>query len=174
MKTSLTWWTEVKASPSLLKDWLVKQYRGEVTAADRIRVLANQFSVSGQDRKTLEVIASQEETHASWVLGLLNARGINPSVENAEDRYWASTLPGIDSFETGTAVAAHAEKMRLERIQVISEDQDAPEDIQSVFKKILVDELFHERAFRSMSTPAAMEKTHGNHELGRKALGLVA
>lgn len=173
MKTSLTWWNEVKASASLLEDWLVKQYRGEVTAADRIRKLADNYATKGQHRKTLEVIASQEETHASWILGLLKTRGIDPSVENAEGRYWASTLPGIEDFETGTAVAAHAENMRLERIQVISEDQEAPEDIRSVFKKILVDEKFHERAFRSMSTPKALAKTQGNHELGRTALGLV-
>jgi rubrerythrin len=174
MKTSLTWWNEVKASPSLLKDWLVKQYRGEVTAADRIRTLADNYATTGLQRKTLEVIASQEETHASWVLGLLNARGIMPCSENAEDRYWAATLPGIEDFETGSAVAAHAEKMRLERIQVICEDQEAPEDIRSVFSRILKDELFHERAFRQMSTPAALAKTQDNHELGRTALGLVA
>ena len=174
MKTSQTWWNEVKASPSLLKEWLVKQYRGELTAASRIRKLALQFNVNVHDLKTLSVIAQQEETHASWVLGLLTSRGITPSTENAENRYWASTLPGIDSFETGTAVTTHAEAMRLERIQVISEDQTAPRDIREVFTKILVDEQFHERAFRSMTTSDALSKTYGNHELGRAALGLVA
>lgn len=174
MKTSLSWWNEVKASPSLLKDWLVKQYRGEVTAALRIRNLATVYATDQRQRDILEVIAGQEEMHAKWVLGLLNARGVTPMVDRAEDRYWAATLPGIDDFETGAAVGAHAEAMRLERIKVISEDQTADADIRETFTKILKDEVFHERAFRNLSTPEALAKTEGKHELGRKALGLVA
>ena len=174
MKTSQQWWDEVKQSPSLLNEWLVKQYRGEVTAANRIRDLADKFKIKGRTRDLLEVIATQEETHASWVLALLKARGIQPSVENAENRYWAEVLPGIDDFATGTAVAAHAEKMRLDRIQVISNDTEAPADIRNAFERILKDELFHEKAFRSMSTSLALEATKDNHERGMQVLGLVA
>jgi len=174
MKTSLSWWSEVKASPSLLQGWLVKQYRGEVTAASRIRTLAANYHISKQQAATLQLIASQEEQHAEWVLELLKARGINPTLENAEDRYWAKTLPGIEDFETGAAVGAHAEAMRLDRIRVIANDDTAPEDIRSTFKRILIDERFHERAFRKMSTPEALEKTRGNHDLGKTALGLEA
>jgi rubrerythrin len=174
MKTSLSWWNEVRQSPELLADWLVKQYRGEVTAATRIRELADKFEISTRFKSILEAIAQQEETHATWIKELLVARGLTPSINNAENRYWQETLPGITDFETGSAIAAHAEKMRLDRIKVISEDSQAPHDIVSAFTKILKDELWHERMFREMSSEQAMESTAGDHERGMRVLGLVA
>lgn len=175
MRTSKQWWNEVKNDPDKFNEWLVKQYRGEVTAASRIRQLSTTF---GKDRpnaqKLLEIIAKQEEQHAQWVLALLRQRGIEPSVENAENRYWTETLPGITDLDTGTAVAAHAEKMRLERITAIAEDPDAPSDVRKVFHRILRDEIFHEETFRMLSTPEAMEKTRHNHEQGAHVLGLSA
>lgn len=174
MKTSQTWWNEVKQSPTLLADWLVKQYRGEVTAASRIRAFSNKFGPTDKLKHVLEVIAGQEETHASWIKELLITRGLVPSIDNAENRYWAETLPGINSFETGAAIAAHAEKMRLERIEVISNDEQAPSDIRDTFLKILKDELFHEKTFREMSTSEAMLVTTKGHQLGMQTLGLVA
>lgn len=171
---SKQWWDSVKNDSVKFNDWLVKQYRGEVTAATRIRVLKDNYPSSEKNKRVLEVIASQEEQHAGWVLELLVARGINPSLENAEKRYWAKTLQGIKDFATGTAVGAHAEGMRLERIKVICEDEEAPADVRVVFQKILKDELFHERAFTQMSTPEALESTRGNHLLGKESLGLEA
>ena len=175
MKTSLTWWKEVRQSPELLADWLVKQYRGEVTAASRIRLLGMRFNVDTKIKSILEAIAQQEEIHAAWILELLAARGLAhfATTDDAENRYWAETLPGITDFETGSAVAAHAEKMRLDRITAISEDVLAPFDIVSTFQKILRDELWHERMFRQMSTDAALTATAGDHERGMQVLGLV-
>ena len=40
--------------------------------------------------------------------------------------------------------------MRLERIRVICDDEDAEEDIRSVFQRILKDEEWHEAAFRKI------------------------
>lgn len=173
MKTSKQWWDEVKASPEAINEWLQKQYTGEVTAADRIVRLGEQFDANPKAQKILATIAAQEAQHAEWIRALLVVRGINPEVGNAEKRYWAKTLPGIVDFETGAAVAAHAEKMRLERIQVICDDEDAPWDIRYTFKKILKDELWHEKAFRALSTDDALEKTLHGHEEGRESLGLV-
>lgn len=175
MKTSQQWWDEVKASPELFNDWLVKQYRGEVTASKRIIRLADNYE--SQFHHVLAKIAEQEMQHAEWIEELLNARNIEvdpQEVLKAENRYWAHTLPGIDSFETGAAVAAHAEAMRLERIKVIADDPDSPKDVRDTFRKILKDELFHERAFKFMAGDVAMTKTQGNHDLGLQALGLVA
>lgn len=173
MKTSKEWWDEVKVSPVALEDWLQKQYTGEVTAADRIVKLGEQFTVDTKAKSILAAIAQQEETHATWIKELLESRGITPTVGDANKRYWAKTMPGITDFETGTAVAAHAEKMRLERIRVISEDKSAPADIRETFKKILKDELWHEKAFRSLSTDEALNKTLEGHEQGMQSLGLV-
>jgi tRNA isopentenyl-2-thiomethyl-A-37 hydroxylase MiaE len=174
MRTSEQWWKETKATPELILEWLKKQYTGEVTAAKRILELGTKFTVSDHYKDVLAVISTQEETHALWIKQLLATRGVDtPVVGKSEDRYWKETLPGIVDFETGSAVAAHAEKMRLARIRAISNDPTADADIREVFKKILKDEIFHEKAFRSMSTPEAMAKTFPNHEEGAKILGLT-
>lgn len=174
MKNSKTWWNEVKNDKTKLNDWLVKQYRGEVTAADRILAFTDKYAEHDRNIATLKVIASQERMHAEWVKGLLDARGITPDLSGAEDKYWSKTLPDIESFETGAAVGAHAEAMRLERIRVIVADETSPKDIRAVFTLILKDEEFHERAFRNMASPEAMEKTKDSHELGMQLLGLEA
>lgn len=177
MKTSKEWWDETRDDEVKLIDWLQKQWRGEVTAGQRIMKFAEQFAVPGSnDYKVLDAIASQERTHASWIQRLLEARGIRvdeSEVLNAEQRYWAETLPGITDFATGAAVAAHAEGMRLERIRAIAYDPNAPADIRNTFVKILKDEEWHESAFTKLSNNEAMCATKNNHEAGMKVLGLV-
>jgi len=61
--------------------------------------------------------------------------------------------------------------MRLERIRAICDDENAPKDFRDVFLKILPDEEFHEYTFKK--SEEEYEHTRGNHELGRKVLGLV-
>lgn len=172
-KTSQQWWTEVKQDPRRFNGWLLRQFRGEATAARRIIDFADRYAPDAQTKRILYTIASQEAQHADWVLTLLKARGIEPNVDGAEKRYWKETLPEVQSFETGAAVAAHAERMRLERIRTIAEDPTAPADVKETFTRILRDELFHESAFREMAGPHAMELTLTAHREGRKALGLI-
>jgi len=172
-KTTAEWWSETKVDPDRLHEWLIKQYRGEVTAARRIEQVAAQYAPDSA-KAVLQVIADQERRHASWVLDLLKARGLEPSIEGAEDRYWAATLPSIESFETAAAVGAHAEAMRLKRIQEIVSDEAAPGDIRRVFKKILKDELFHERAFRRLAGAEALANVAPSHQRGLELLGLTA
>lgn len=178
MKTSTQWWAEVKSDDAKIVDWLKKQYRGEITASFRIRKLSEQYvDKTSKEATILEKIAQQEETHAQWVKELLDSRSIAvdaSDIKDAESRYWAKTLPGINSFETGAAVASHAEGMRLERIRAIANDEQAPEDIRTVFTKILKDEVWHESAFANLSTVEALKATEGDYKLGRKALGLEA
>jgi len=114
-----------------------------------------------------------EKNHAAWVLDLLVARNIRPTLLDKKERYWEKTLVGIDSFIKASAVAAHAEEMRLERIRAIANDETAPADIRAVFARILPQEEFHARAFKKMTTTAVYDATQDAHELGRTALGLV-
>lgn len=175
MHTSKEWWNSVKNDPEKLTDWLRDQYRGEVTASARIAGFSAQYAQPGShDARVLAAIADQEDLHAQWVGGLLRARGETPRVEDVPERYWSETLPGITSLESGAAVGAHAEAMRLERIRTIANDPEAPEDIRAVFTRILPQEEFHERAFREMAGPLAMAGTQASHEAGMAALGLAA
>jgi rubrerythrin len=177
VRDSRQWWRSVKADPALLMDWLRKQYHGEATAAVRMRQFLAKFGAQAADPRwvaTVEEIARQEETHAAWVGELLRARGEEPAViPDKAERYWQATLPGIESWESGCAVAAHAEAMRLERIRVIAADPDAPADVRDTFARILPQEEFHERAFRAFSTEAALTATLHRHLTGAQALGLV-
>lgn len=173
MRSSKQWWEETKADPQKLNEWLIKQYRGEATAAVRIREFAMAHAPSPKDQLTLGIIAGQELLHAEWVLELLKARGLEPDLDGAEERYWKETLPGIESFETGAGVAAHAEAMRLERIEVIANDPQAPKDVRETFRRIYADEQFHADAFSRMAGSDGLNRTRDNHEQGMKALGLV-
>jgi len=173
MKTSEQWWKETKADPNRLRAWLFDQYRGEATAVGRIEGLRDRFA--GDDRRAsriLTVIAEQEKKHAGWVAELLRARGIEPRVEDKPSRYWKNPLAAIADLETGCAVGAHAERMRLERIEAIAADEGAPADVREVFRRILPEERFHERAFRRLAGASALEATREAHALGREALGL--
>ncbi len=174
MKTSLEWWNEVKASPALLENWLKDQYHGEVTAAARIQELADRHA-QNPAAITLVAIASQEADHAEWVRELLLNRGIKAEVLDKEERYWSKTLPAdyINlPIQKLAAIGAHAEAMRLERIRTIVADETAPGDIRQVFKDILKQEEFHERAFRKMAGEEEMACALDAHVQGLAALGL--
>jgi tRNA isopentenyl-2-thiomethyl-A-37 hydroxylase MiaE len=173
-KTPKQWWKETKADETKLNQWLIKQHRGEVTASKRILDFGEKYAPDSTSHMLLVMIAKEEGQHATWISGLLKKRGLTPDTENAEKRYWQATLPEVTSFETGAAVGAHAEWMRLKRIQVICEDDSAPSDIRKVFKKILKDEQFHAKAFREMAGLEALWSTYGAHQRGVELLGLEA
>jgi tRNA isopentenyl-2-thiomethyl-A-37 hydroxylase MiaE len=172
---STEWWARIRNDATRLTAWLYDQYRGEVTAAARIEALRDRFAERGSRAyRVLTVIARQEREHASWVGELLAARGLRVEVQAKADRYWRAVVPGIEDLATGAAVGAHAETMRLERIEAIAADPTAPADIRAVFAKILPQERFHAKAFTSLATPEAMARTANAHALGRIALGLSA
>jgi tRNA isopentenyl-2-thiomethyl-A-37 hydroxylase MiaE len=174
MRTSKTWWEHTRDDPSRLEAWLYDQYRGEVTAASRIETVRDRFATpSSRAYRVLTAIAKQERAHATWVGELLAARGLRVEVSSKPDRYWQRVVRGIDDLETAAAVGAHAETMRLERIEVIANDPRTPADIRAVFARILPQERFHARAFASLATPETLAATADAHELGRRALGLT-
>jgi rubrerythrin len=174
-RTSATWWHAIKQRPRRLHAWLYDQYRGEVTASHRIDAIRDAFAEPGsRAHRILSVIAAQERAHAGWVGELLAARGLEVTVLAKPDRYWRHVAPEITDLATGAAIGAHAERMRLERIETIAADPTAPADLRAVFRRILPQERFHARAFAALATDDALARTAHAHALGRRALGLVA
>lgn len=171
--TSQQWWDEIKQDPTKFNEWLRKQYHGEVTAASRIRAMADE-TVNADAKRTLETIAGQEEQHAMWVKELLDNRNIDPGQHDESARYWGEVNAAAIGFENKAAIAALAEGMRLERIRVIAADEDAPPDVRFTFERILRDEEWHERAFTKLTSPEAIEQVRPYHTLGREVLGLEA
>jgi hypothetical protein len=173
LRDSHAWWEAVKQDPAAFHDWLLDQYRGEATAGGRIEMLRDAFATPGtRAHRILGVIASQERRHAVWVGDLLAARGITPTLGVKRERYWRHTLGAVRDLATGCAVGAHSERMRLERIEAIAADAEAPADVRAVFQRILPEERFHARAFAELAGPAALDAMRGAHDLGRRALGL--
>lgn len=173
-RDSRAWWEGVKRDPARMVAWLLDQFRGEATAAGRIEMLRDAHARSGtRAHRVLGVIAAQERRHAVWVGDLLTARGVAPKVAPKRERYWRPTLEAIRDLETGCAIGAHAERMRLERIEVIVADAAAPPDVRAVFQRILPEERFHARAFAELAGDRALEDTKAAHVIGRHALGLV-
>lgn len=171
MKTT-EWINKILANPAELTHWLQRQYIGEVTAAKRITDLARVAPV--KHAKTLYKIASDELSHAKWVLDLLEARQIpTPKIESPEERYWKPVLnETMDDFDKTAAAGFHAEGMRLVRIRALAADPRIDQDIRDVFAKILPDEEFHERAFGAIASEQAKHIMADKHAEGLNLLGL--
>lgn len=171
MKTVQTWLSEVKSSTDKLTHWLGRQYVGEVLAANRIATLAEHVPSPWAD--VVRRIAQDEANHAEWVSGLLAVRGIPlPAVSYDGTRYWAPILKEGMTVPQLLAAGAHAEEMRLHRIQALATDPDMDADIREVFGRILPDEVFHARAFAKAAGQEAMREAEGSHLAGLEALGL--
>lgn len=165
------WLDKVTSSKDELHHWLERQYIGEMTAATRISNLAE--DAPEKFCRLLYKIATDEAQHAEWVEELLVTRGIQlPEIEHAEDRYWKPILSELDTFEKTAAAGHHAEGMRLVRIRALVESDKVDSDIREVFRKILPDEEFHEKAFGRMSDNEAIKYMQDKHEAGLEMLGL--
>lgn len=171
MQTSEQWWAEVKADESLLLDWLKKQAYGERAAVSRITEFRDKYATTEKQRRILSRIISDEEKHAEWVEELLRARGASPLTTH-EERYWPKVADIVD-FESGAAVGALAEQMRLERIRVIANDPEAPKDVRGVFKAIYKDEEYHASAFFMLAGDGPMAAAAPAHAQAVAALGLI-
>ena len=131
--------------------------------------------MEGKYQFMVERIADDEDRHARWVAKLLESRGITAEVLQKEERYWKEVMTE-DFTEDGNyaaAVAAHAEEMRLERIKVIMDDEQADADISETFKNIYKDELFHTKGFKLIAGDEYYNKAAGVHAKGLEALGLI-
>lgn len=165
------WLDKVTSSKDELHHWLERQYIGEMTAAKRIRKLADE--APEKFKPVINRIADDEAQHAFWVGELLVARNIQiPLIEHPEDRYWKPILSELDTFEKTAAAGHHAEGIRLVRIRALAESDKVDSDIREVFRKILPDEEFHEKAFGRMSDNEAIKYMQDKHEAGLEMLGL--
>lgn len=97
-KTSTQWWDSTKTDPEKLGAWLVKQYRGEVTAAQRIVAFAEKLAPDAKTKEILNVIAGQERQHAEWVLSLLESRGLVADVSGLRRGTGAKRCPASSRF----------------------------------------------------------------------------
>ena len=108
-----------------------------------------------------------------WVGTLLVSRVLPIPKPTYEDtRYWGPILGNLHTFEEVAGAGYHAERMRLLRIEALATDPEIAEDIRDVFKRILPEERFHEKAFFAMSTNEAVKSTLILHQQGLDLLGL--
>ncbi len=175
MRTSKEWWDETKKDSEKLVHWLKNQYHGEVTAAGRIHEMSHRFKDT-KASTNLCLIAKQESDHATWIEKLLFDRNVKASILEKEERYWKLFGKNDRLYESSleelAAIGTHAERMRLERIEVIANDETAPVDIRDTFTRILKDEIFHAKAFEEMTTEDCLKEALCHHLEGRNALGL--
>jgi rubrerythrin len=165
------WLDKVTSSKDELHHWLERQYIGEVTAAQRISQLVQEAPI--KFKPVLAKIAADELQHAMWVWELLAIRDIElPKIDHAEDRYWKPILSELDSFEKTAAAGHHAEGMRLVRIRALADSDKVDEDIREVFRRILPDEEYHEKAFGAMSDSESIKVMKDKHDAGLEMLGL--
>lgn len=175
-KTSQEWWDSIKNDPELIKKWLVNQYHGEAVASQRIKEhILPFFETAPKSKAVVERIAADEEKHAKWIATLLENRGLTAEILKKEERYWNEVIN--EEFkgngQYAAAAAAHAEEMRLERIEVLCTDPVVDSDIKMTFLMILKDEKFHAKAFKSLGGEEYYNESAENHAKGMEALGLI-
>lgn len=172
MKTSLQWWETTLLNPETIVKWLLQQYQGEANASDRIQNFI--FDKAPNNKQvTLLLISTQETRHSTWIRELLLSRDIDLSnLPPVTNRYWSAfSLP--ENYQQACAIASHAEGMRLERIKVIVNHPETPEDIRAVFKLILPEEEFHYSFFTHEAGECCLAQTALEHAKGLEALGLI-
>ena len=175
MKTSQEWVQDLATDTEKVKNWLQRQYRGEVRASIKIGHLAS-ISGTGLESVVLGKIARDESKHARWIKDLyvsLYDESPNSDQENASNRYWAAQEDQDFTPDELYALGAHAEAMRLERIEAVIDCAALAPIIRDVFKNIRKDEVFHADAFAAMASTSAMDRMEPLHQEGLKALGLV-
>jgi len=126
-KTSAEWWAEVKADPEKLRDWLHKQYVGEITAYNRMFDFLKAYGAQAKDPKwvkTVEEIAWQEAAHSVWVGQLLVDRG---------------GIPG--SAESGMGLFTIAVNRRIRKAGIAVRDKAHYDELYIKFR----DEIYLER-----------------------------
>lgn len=177
MRTTQEWWEEVKSSSSLLEEWLVRQYVGEMAAVNLLSNVLIRFGGDMTDTEWQDVykVMMQEAKHARWVKHLLGDRGINiPTGLDATRKYWEEVIPAVETLDDAAHAAHNAEHMRLERISIIAKETDPDfKDLQNVFSMILPDEQWHEEVFRKLRRIDFNSKMNTAHESGLRALSLV-
>jgi hypothetical protein len=173
MKTTAQWWVETKNDEEKLAQWLRRQYVGELAAVNLLSEMMLKFGadMTEEQWENTHKVMLQEATHAKWMKGLLDVRGITVEKDaDATRRYWQEVLPSVDDFEKASAAAHDAERMRLYRIREIANDANAPEDIRATFQRILPHEEWHEEVFASMRGDARLDEAR---DRGLAALNLV-
>ncbi|ASD50435.1 hypothetical protein FDI24_gp154 [Acidovorax phage ACP17] len=173
MKTTAEWLAGIENDRALLEDWLKKQYRGEVRASIKVAELAETIEDPSL-RTAVDRVADDEGRHAAWIRAILKVEGVevNPDQENADDRYWRHVMDGELSQDELLAAGAHAEQMRLVRIEAIMNSGVLGQHIIAVFRRIYEDEVHHARIFSQACTPEAYAKMSEKHQAGLAALGL--
>lgn len=172
-KTTAQWWAETKNDEEKLAQWLRRQYVGELAAVNLLSEMMLKFGADMTEEQwdNTHKVLMQEATHAKWMKGLLDVRGIVVEKDaDATRRYWQEVIPSVDNFEKASAAAHDAERMRLYRIREIANDAHAPEDIRATFQRILPHEEWHEEVFASMRGNARLDEAH---DRGLAALNLV-
>ena len=171
---TLVWWKKVLADPEKLIYWLCRLHNTEKEAEARFIEFAEEYCTPGsKEDKIFRVIAEQERTHGVLIEDVLKARGvtIDPDAEYSA-RYWAHTGPCIVDRETAAAVGYFAEDLSLQRMQVIIELDETPDDLRQMFIPIHHDEGYHTRILAKMAGEHGITQVVDCHTEGLKELGL--
>lgn len=176
-RTSDQWWEEVKSNPAMLKEWLVRQYVGEMAAVNLLSDVLIKFGgeMIEDEWNNVYKVMLQEAKHARWVKELLAKRNISiPIGLDATRRYWEEVIPNVSELDDAAHAAHNAEHMRLHRIRTIAKEKDVSfSDIQNVFERILPDEEWHEKVFSELCRTDKNLKMDVAHNKGLKALALL-
>lgn len=181
IETQSEWLQRVESIPAEFKSWLIRQYHGEVRATNEIIKLADDLTnaMQGSNADVAPVvallvhIANDEANHAKYIAALLDLYGYTPDEQEPNGKYWEQSMKGVQSFDDIFAVGAHAEAMRLSRIEAVMNSKVFDETVCKVFARIYEDEKNHVEWFRSLCSDEAFERMSEHHKDGLNALGLV-
>ena len=147
-------WPEVRTKPGGIEWWLQKQYVGELEAIASMEKLLRSFDANPKGAKLRNLVVRvirDERNHVAMIERLLQARGVTPEAPASPE-----VLSGLDQWAEGCAATSRAEAIRAGEIRTVIADLGTPDDIRTVFGRVLKEEVFHEKAFRELAGQEAM------------------
>lgn len=173
------WWYSTLRDSDKLNRWLIRLYKNEFDAYHRFNDFAIEYCDENDEHWYLfKFLARQELRHAEMVLDLILSRQIvmEAYIDNSDkprpERYWDCVLPCIKDLTTAAGVGALAEGLSLERMRVIINAYDTPEDIRGLFKSIEPDEGVHAKVLGVLAGRHGINSVIDCHSSGLEALGL--
>lgn len=170
-----TWWLELLANQTRLHSWLVRLYNNERDACGRFQDFAARYCKDDLEAYHLfSFIAEQERKHGLIVLNVLIERKIVEREKPAglAERYWQNVLPCVKDKASAAGVGALAEQLSLERMRVIINCDETPDDLREMFRQIEPDESLHAKALANLAGKHGISSVIDCHSAGLEALGL--
>lgn len=159
------WWSRLCRDEEKMVRWLLKLQQTEYEGFTGNKEADEKWSNGNQAASNIfRVTGDDELRHSDILVKLLRDRGVVGSDQvSPPSYYWTEMDKIITDLHSCAAVFHLGEALAAWRFQIIRDHPDTPGDVAHFINQALPDESYHARAFRRLSTDAAIEKATATH-----------